>query len=169
MKFGVYGHVYVNVFNLRNLPSGRVPFACAVWPGAKWRHFAPGLEVERRGRSQTFGLIRPVRTRKGNTSIRLFPPSFVKSWFCQLSQICLQFSVCWICFVVFPVHPCASNPCVHNGQCLENGDDYTCVCFRGTTGRHCETCEFEMALLKVCLQEAWSDQQVLFVELAGHT
>ena len=37
------------------------------------------------------------------------------------------------------VGPCDSNPCLNGGTCLEDSDEYLCVCPIGWTGTNCET------------------------------
>ena len=39
------------------------------WPAARWRHFAPGLEIGRNGRTQPFGRTRPASRHKSNIAI----------------------------------------------------------------------------------------------------
>jgi len=38
----------------------------------------------------------------------------------------------------FAVDPCLSDPC-HHGECVDNGDHYTCDCEDDYTGVNCES------------------------------
>uniref|UniRef100_A0A8C2WGZ1 Neurocan n=1 Tax=Cyclopterus lumpus TaxID=8103 RepID=A0A8C2WGZ1_CYCLU len=37
-----------------------------------------------------------------------------------------------------PVDPCHTNPCLHGGSCLQEGDGYSCYCPQGFSGESCE-------------------------------
>lgn len=35
-------------------------------------------------------------------------------------------------------NPCQTNPCLHGGSCLQEGDGYSCYCPQGFSGESCE-------------------------------
>ena len=37
-----------------------------------------------------------------------------------------------------PVNECSSNPCQHQGRCIDRVGGYTCKCLPGTHGKNCE-------------------------------
>ncbi len=37
-----------------------------------------------------------------------------------------------------PVNPCASSPCLNNGQCISLGNQYLCICTSGYNGTNCQ-------------------------------
>lgn len=43
----------------------------------------------------------------------------------------------WLCFAV-DSNPCQTNPCLHGGSCLQEGDGYSCYCPQGFSGESCE-------------------------------
>jgi len=36
------------------------------------------------------------------------------------------------------INECESDPCQHDGSCIDRINSYTCTCFTGYTGLHCE-------------------------------
>jgi len=42
-------------------------------------------------------------------------------------------------FVIVDIDDCALVNCTGSGQCVDLINDYTCQCFAGYTGDHCET------------------------------
>jgi len=36
------------------------------------------------------------------------------------------------------VNPCASSPCLNNGQCISLGSSFVCACLSGFNGTYCE-------------------------------
>lgn len=43
-----------------------------------------------------------------------------------------------VCVSAVEKDPCRTNPCVHGGSCLQEGDGYSCYCPQGFTGESCE-------------------------------
>ena len=42
--------------------------------------------------------------------------------------------------LIFPeIDECSSNPCTHNGTCIDDVNSFTCSCVEGYTGQVCET------------------------------
>ena len=42
--------------------------------------------------------------------------------------------------LIFPdIDECGSNPCAHNGTCIDGVNSFTCSCVEGYTGHGCET------------------------------
>uniref|UniRef100_A0A667ZH48 Neurocan n=1 Tax=Myripristis murdjan TaxID=586833 RepID=A0A667ZH48_9TELE len=54
---------------------------------------------------------------------------------CQITLPALTLSL-----RLFPVenNPCQTNPCLHGGSCLQEGDGYSCYCPQGFSGESCE-------------------------------
>ncbi len=40
---------------------------------------------------------------------------------------------------MYCLEKCNPNPCMNNGECLNYGDTYKCVCKNGFTGKNCES------------------------------
>lgn len=38
--------------------------------------------------------------------------------------------------------PCEPNPCQNNGKCVEDEDDFECVCPDGYSGQYCQVGEY---------------------------
>lgn len=47
------------------------------------------------------------------------------------------------------INDCDSQPCLHNGQCNDSINGYTCQCPSGWTGKNCEE-EMDQCALQPC-------------------
>lgn len=45
-------------------------------------------------------------------------------------------------------NPCQTNPCLHGGSCLQEGDSYSCYCPQGFSGENCEIGESLLSQVK---------------------
>ncbi|CAB1424456.1 unnamed protein product [Pleuronectes platessa] len=50
-------------------------------------------------------------------------------------------------------NPCQTNPCLHGGSCLQEGDGYSCYCPQGFSG---ESCEIESKRHRQTLKDTWA-------------
>ena len=56
------------------------------------------------------------------------------------------------------IDDCDPNPCLHDGECIDGADSYTCACAAGYTGTDCEIGKWTFPLLKIihfCTKELW--------------
>lgn len=51
------------------------------------------------------------------------------------------------------IDECASNPCVNDVRCINQLNDYECVCMPGWTGRNCDMGEFDVTVQRKRKQE----------------
>ena len=58
-------------------------------------------------------------------------------WFLSFFQS-LGLILMLINMIIAP-NPCEPNPCQNGATCVAQGNDYTCKCKSGCSGRHCET------------------------------
>ena len=54
-------------------------------------------------------------------------------------EIRLISEVVLLCCVAADINPCASNPCMNNGSCVDLANQYSCSCPAGFSGTRCET------------------------------
>ena len=47
--------------------------------------------------------------------------------------------VLYVMLIFLDVDECGSNPCAHNGTCIDGVNSFTCSCVAGYTGHDCDT------------------------------
>ncbi|KAM7410215.1 hypothetical protein PAMA_001591 [Pampus argenteus] len=52
-------------------------------------------------------------------------------------------------------NPCQTNPCLHGGSCLQEGDGYSCYCPQGFSG---ESCEIALRVLYSCIHRQQAEE-----------
>ena len=55
------------------------------------------------------------------------------------------------------IDECASNPCYHGGDCIEDVNGYSCDCVQGWTGDRCEDVIDNCVVLDPCQNSAPCD------------
>lgn len=77
--------------------------------------------------------------------------------------------MCALCVCVFAVdsNPCQTNPCLHGGSCLQEGDGYSCYCPQGFSGESCEIGE-SLRKKKHPPQTKKKNSEVSSYRLLGH-
>ena len=48
-------------------------------------------------------------------------------------------TVLYVMLILPDIDECSSNPCAHNGTCIDGVNSFTCSCVDGYTGHDCET------------------------------
>ncbi|KAI9547745.1 hypothetical protein NQZ68_015011 [Dissostichus eleginoides] len=56
----------------------------------------------------------------------------------ELSQDIEEHNAGSLPVIVLENNPCQTNPCLHGGSCLQEGDGYSCYCPQGYSGESCE-------------------------------
>lgn len=59
-------------------------------------------------------------------------PSYIDPWVSSVRQLI------WPCLIHSGINECDSNPCQHNGTCVDLFDAFNCSCQEGYTGTQCE-------------------------------
>ncbi|KAI3368916.1 hypothetical protein L3Q82_025886, partial [Scortum barcoo] len=64
-------------------------------------------------------------------------------------------------------NPCQTNPCLHGGSCLQEGDGYSCYCPQGFSGESCEIGESLPGIALTCLSLSLNTGQQITVVRTG--
>lgn len=56
----------------------------------------------------------------------------------KCEKISLHFTESYFLFNTTDRDPCHNNPCLHDGVCIADGENYRCECSRGWAGQSCE-------------------------------